>query len=341
MEKKISIIIPCYNVERYIRRCLDSLLCQTIGLACLELICVNDASTDNTLSILLEYEAAYPDNFIIINFEENRKQGAARNAALTYASGDYIGYVDSDDYVEPDMFETLYQAIVAHDCDFVECHWNIVNDTAKRKEAGNIGVPGFVDLSVYENRMDYIAISIGMTALWNKLFKKSFLVENDIFCPEGLRYEDIFFCYLAYLYANRYYRVDAALYNYYQNEQGTVRTRHASYQFDKMDVMLFFFDVCSERGLYQKYPAEVEWMFLEKFYVYMLWEVFQEFPEQSYDFYCKLKNMVVTLLPHYKENPYQFLEANATDAFMLRLIEKDISADALEEIRCKLLQAFA
>ena len=91
MEKKISIIIPCYNVESYLDRCFESLKHQTLGFEQMELIFVNDASTDGTLDKLTALESQYPENIIVINFTENRRQGTARNVALEYASAPYIG----------------------------------------------------------------------------------------------------------------------------------------------------------------------------------------------------------------------------------------------------------
>lgn len=331
--EKISIIIPCYNVENYIGRCLDSLLAQTIGREHIELICVNDASADDTLSILLHYEKLYPDVIIVIRFDENRGQGAARNAALSYASGAYIGYVDADDFVKPDMLEKLYDALVDYDCDFVECRWETIDDAGMRQGWGKVGKPGLMDLNIYENRVEYIKVSLGMTAVWNKLYKKSFIIDNEIFFPEGLRYEDFFFCFLVYLYAGKYFRVDEALYYYYVNNTGTVRNRKAEYQFDKIDVMLFFWDVCKERELDKKFPDEVEWFFIEKFYVYMLWEVFTYFPERSWVYYKELKAVLTELVPNYKENKYIDWEQSNFDCIMLRLAAADLDESALMQMR--------
>jgi glycosyltransferase involved in cell wall biosynthesis len=89
MNKKISIIIPCYNVEKYIERCIDSLINQTMNLDQMEFIFVNDASTDRTLDILLKYEKKYSDSIMVINSEENLRQGGARNIGLSYTNGDY------------------------------------------------------------------------------------------------------------------------------------------------------------------------------------------------------------------------------------------------------------
>ena len=95
--KKISVIIPCYNAQAYIPRCLHSIFSQTIGMETLEIILVNDASTDHTLDILLQFENKFPDSVIVVNLEQNIRQGGARNVGLSYASGEYVAFLDADD----------------------------------------------------------------------------------------------------------------------------------------------------------------------------------------------------------------------------------------------------
>lgn len=321
MEKIISIIIPCYNVEAYLDRCFTSLKKQTLGFEKMELIFVNDASTDKTLEKLTAFEAQYPDNIIIINFTESRRQGTARNVALEYSSAPYIGYVDSDDWVEPAMFEKMISTIQTYDCDFVECRWDLAQDARHKSPVKKLGKPGYLDLKDRAARSEFIGTQIGLTALWNKVFQKSFLIENDIFCPEQIRYEDIFFCYLAFLYAKSYYRIDEVLYHYFVNPAGTVQRRSQEYQFDKMDIALGFLQACRDRGLMEKYKDDIEWMFLEKYYVYMLWEVFKEFPERSYACYLQMKETIHALVPDYKKNPYRTWESNEFDHVMLNLLD--------------------
>ena len=108
--KKVSVIIPCYNVEIFIDRAVTSMLKQTIGFDNIEVIMVNDCSTDNTLQKLKEYEAKYPDSIMLISLEQNVKQGAARNIAVQYATGEYVCYMDADDYLVPKALEKLYRA---------------------------------------------------------------------------------------------------------------------------------------------------------------------------------------------------------------------------------------
>ena len=100
---KVSILIPCYNVEKYIRQCLDSVVNQT--LKDIEIICINDGSTDSTLDILRKYENR--DNRIKVISKHNSGYGASMNIGLETAKGEYVGIVESDDFVEPNMFEKL------------------------------------------------------------------------------------------------------------------------------------------------------------------------------------------------------------------------------------------
>ena len=103
----LSIIVPCFNVEKYVARCIDSLINQTLDNTIYEIILVDDASTDHTWDKLCEIEKLYPDNVILVHCEENGRQGKARNIGMTYATSDYVGFVDSDDWVEPDMYEIM------------------------------------------------------------------------------------------------------------------------------------------------------------------------------------------------------------------------------------------
>lgn len=118
--KKISVIIPCYNVENYLDRCMETIVNQTIGIENLEVILVNDASTDGTLDKMKVWEDKYPEDIMLVTYEQNIRQGGARNVGMSYASCDYIGFVDSDDWIELDMYENLYRIAVEGDYDCVK-----------------------------------------------------------------------------------------------------------------------------------------------------------------------------------------------------------------------------
>lgn len=123
MKPLISVIIPCYNTAKYLPQCMASLEKQTIGLEKLQLIFVDDSSTDdgNTWEQILEFEKKHPNEVLALQLAENRCQGGAKNAGLEYAVADYIGFVDSDDWIELDMYQKLYECMIRHECDAVDC----------------------------------------------------------------------------------------------------------------------------------------------------------------------------------------------------------------------------
>mgnify|MGYP000411754809 FL=1 len=118
---KISVIIPCYNVQKYIMRCFDSIYSQTYGFENLELILIDDLSTDNTWSILESLQRKYPENVISLKMQKKGKCGGARNLGMDICTGKYITFVDADDYVHPDMLRVLYDRMTEDDYDVAQC----------------------------------------------------------------------------------------------------------------------------------------------------------------------------------------------------------------------------
>ena len=338
MEKKISIIIPCYNVEDRIDSCFDSLKNQTIGIENMEIIFVNDASTDGTLQKLTTYEQAYPESVVVIQFEENCKQGAARNVALQYATAPYIGYVDSDDFVEPDMFEQMVAAIEKEDCDFVECDWDFFSTTKTEFTPNSFphSKNGYLNFSKKEIKESYLVEQLFFTSMWTKVFKKSFLLEYNIFCLEGLRYEDMYFCYFAILYTKKYYYIPKRFYHYYLNPQGTVQQRKIDQQLDMMDVAMAFLQDARRTDLYNQYKDIIDWMFLEKYYIYMLWDIWDMAKDQAYDCYIQMREVISQMVPDYGSNPFRKLESNRLDDFLLKLLDYSLSQDDFEDLMKKL-----
>lgn len=118
---KISVIIPCYNVQKYIMRCFDSIYSQTYGFENLEVILIDDLSTDNTWSILESLQRQYPENVISLKIQKKGKCGGARNLGMDICTGKYITFVDADDYVHPDMLRVLYDRMTEDDYDVAQC----------------------------------------------------------------------------------------------------------------------------------------------------------------------------------------------------------------------------
>lgn len=331
--KLISIIIPCYNVEQYINRCFESISKQTIGLDGIEIIFVNDASTDKTLEYLLSIEKQYEENVLVVNFEENRKQGAARNVGMSYATGKYIAFVDADDFIEPEMFEYMIKKIEQYDCDFVQCRYDFVGNFMKQMISKPWDREWCANLEDNNQRKQFMIERMNLVSVCDKVYKRDFLINNDIFFIEGLRCEDIFFSHLVFVYAKSSYCTNEVFYHYWYNERSTMRQTTNTYQLDKIDVSEAFLSVCIQRGLMNTRKEEVEWLFLKNYYIYMLWEVFHVFPERSYELYCKLKKNIKDWIPDYKNHPYRFLEGFEFENIMLKLLDFDMNEQDFEKIR--------
>ena len=148
MNKKISVIVPAYNVEKYLRRCLDSLVYQTYPH--LEILVIDDGSTDGTRGIIEEYVSRFAGK-VFLYAQENAGQAAARNNGISYATGDYIGFVDADDFVSPRMYEYLVQEAEEKDCDLVTCGYYGCDDETGEIQVYQAGCRGEFDQSIFEN----------------------------------------------------------------------------------------------------------------------------------------------------------------------------------------------
>ncbi len=209
-EPKVSVVLPVYNVAAYLPKCLDSLLNQTLKE--IEIICVNDCSPDNSLEILKQYAAK--DNRIKIIDQTNTGPGVARNNGIKAATGEYVGFVDPDDWAEPEMFAKMYTAAIEQNADIVECGVKIYNEkSGKTKEK-----QGFAAVAANKGfcAADYPEyVFEGITSGWNKLCRRAFLLENDIYYSDGRAAEDHYFSIAARLKAKTAVCLPDALYNYF------------------------------------------------------------------------------------------------------------------------------
>lgn len=210
----VSVIVPVYNVEQYLEKCLDSLVNQT--LADIEIIVVNDGSTDKSADIIRSYQSRY-SNIVVVE-KQNGGLSSARNAGMDCAKGEYIGFVDADDYVEHDMFRLLYDATQANSADVAICGYyrNDIHNNIEKVPALNIDVP-------YNRRhdSDYYIFDLSPYA-WNKIFSRDMIVSSGIRFPEGRVYEDIPTVFPWLSKANLITVVDTPLYHYAINRNGSI-----------------------------------------------------------------------------------------------------------------------
>ena len=212
---KVSIIVPVYNVEKYLKRCLDSLVMQTLD--GIEIICINDGSTDKSLEILNEYGTS----ITIIN-QENAGLSCARNAGLQIAQGEYIGFVDSDDWVDLDFFEKLYKAAKKHDADVA------VAGILRLHKFGKKYHLRFKDEIVTNdvNKKFELCEVPDKWYVWNKIYKKETLLNNSIKFVENLIFEDCIFTPQALHKLNTLVTVPNTYYYYWRHANSTVTLKN-------------------------------------------------------------------------------------------------------------------
>ncbi len=217
----LSVIIPVYNVEDYLNECLDSVINQT--LEDIEIICIDDGSTDNSPNILKEYQKK--DSRIKIITKENGGQATARNLGIKEAQGEYIAFVDSDDFIEPTMFEKLYTKAKDNNLDIAMCKIATYDNQTKEIKDNvwyyMLGVFRDFEKDIFNHKdTKEFTCHIAVTP-YNKIYKTTLLKENNILFPEGLIFEDEKFFYDTYLRAKRVSIVDEFLYYYRINRKGS------------------------------------------------------------------------------------------------------------------------
>ena len=225
---KLSIIIPVYNVEKYLKQCLDSVLVQIQE--GIELIIVNDGSTDSSYNICKLYEEKY--DFIRIINKKNEGVSKARNVALEKAKGEWVMFLDADDMLQKNSLVSLNKC--EYDADIVICNYAKEHvDNKEREKSGNLlpkdlMMKGILNIPSYVNSIkeyNYSIDGISNWTCWGKLFKTQIIRDNNIMFPESITHgEDLIFCYQFYAHASKVYYDSTCLYYYRTNNQSVSRT---------------------------------------------------------------------------------------------------------------------
>lgn len=195
MTVKLSIIVPCYKVERYLPRCLDSLVNQTLD--DIEAICINDGSPDNCLAILKRYKKSYPDKIVIVD-KQNEGVWNGRRDGIKIARGEYIGFLDSDDYALPTFAEELYQTAKKYDADIAVCGFNRVDVETEALLTEEMTKPRN-NFRISDDPGRLLELN---GAPWNKVFRSSLLKNLPDLDHKPAILDDLIFHLIAYIFAN-------------------------------------------------------------------------------------------------------------------------------------------
>lgn len=290
---KLSIIVPVYGVEKYIDKCLNSLVKQSLKE--IEIIVVNDGTKDNSQKIIDKYVKKYPDK-IKSYIKENGGQGSARNYGLEKANGEYIGYVDSDDFVEKDMYKKLYNKAKENNYDIVVCgNYNVSEDYQNKN----------IDTFINNYNTDLENIFFGKMAVWNKIYKRDILIKNKLEFKEKVWYEDLAFTLKAIMNSNTFAFIDEPLYDYLIREGSTMNNSNVQ---RNLEILEAFDDILSyiKHNKKEEYFDKVEFLAIDHIYISAIVRILKANADN------KIKKETVNELicymnknfPNYKNNKY-------------------------------------
>lgn len=221
MSVKLSIIVPVYNLESCISKCLDTLINQTIEDK--EIIVINDASKDNSGKIINNYSNQYGSLIKFIDLKENVGPGQVRNIGIESSNGRYIAFVDGDDFVDIDMYKILYDTAERYKSDIVSCSYERIKPDQKNTETRSKEVINLKELSSMEAVKGLLIGSIDGFA-WNKLYKRSLFIQNNIKFPRDMYYEDMEVAIQAASKCNKFISIDNKFYYYVDQQNSIVNT---------------------------------------------------------------------------------------------------------------------
>ncbi len=245
----VSIIVPVYNVEQYIERCLKSLVEQTCSCN-YEIVIVNDGTKDNSMEIVRRFADEY--KFIKIIEQENGGLSSARNTGIANAIGEYIAFVDSDDFVSPDYIKLLYESAVKNDSDVVYSNYCNIMDESGRK-IGNFPKhkKGVFDAEkILKQTLQDITVR---SYVWNKLYRRRVFTDNDLEFPIGINFEDFVVMPQVFYHSERVSFIPQSLYNYVHREgsiTGSLCKKDIKNYLIAFSMLRGFME---EKGIYDKY----------------------------------------------------------------------------------------
>lgn len=299
---KLSIIVPVYNMaaEGKLAYCLNSLVSQTIK--DYEIIAVDDASTDNSLEILKDFERRFPDRFHAICSEVNRHQGGAKNIGLKLAKGDWIGFIDSDDWITPDMYERLIGKAEETGADLVGCDYSLVSEHSMK--VGQVVPNNKKEQCGLLNKEKRKSLILDGGSLVVKIFRRSMILDNKLWFPEDIFYEDNALGNSYLILARQFEYIEEPLYYYYQHSASTVHTISPKRCEDRMTAGRLMLREAKRHNFYEEFKPELEYSFTLLFYINTLFTYMAGVEKTKYSFVKAMGKEMKHTFPDFETNPY-------------------------------------
>ena len=334
---KLSVIVPVYNMaeDDKLKHCLDSLVGQTLPDGDIEIIAVDDASTDGSYDIMMDYEKNYPNRFIALKSPVNLHQGGAKNIGLGIAKGDFIGFIDADDWVVTDFYERLLEKAIDTGADMVGCDYSLVSEYTFTP--GQIVHNNSKEQTGIMNEEKYRKLILDTGSLVVKIYKRSIVVEDykapdnpqrdEVFknrlhiFPENIFYEDNAVSNTWMLRVSHFEYIKEPLYFYYQHESSTVHTISRKNLEDRLTSGRLIISEAKEKGYLDKYRQEIEFMYTSLFYVNTL---FSAMPRRMhvkgcYKFTGNLAHEMKMSFPDFQKNPYYIQRIHPEEKKLIKI----------------------
>ncbi len=349
MSKRLSVIVPVYNMaaDDKLKWCLDSLVHQTLPDEDIEIIAVDDASTDNSFALMKEYEQQYPGRFIAVHSPVNHHQGGAKNIGLTIAGGEWIGFIDADDWVTADYYEVLLKKADETGADMVGCDYNLVN--SHTMEVGQVVHNNTFEQTGVMDKEKYRKLLLDTGSLVVKIYKRELVFgeldpaiqganamgsgsasdswQQEVYekrvhiFPEDIFYEDNAISNTWMLRSKHFEYIQEPLYYYYQHDASTVHTISKKNLEDRMVAGRMILEQAHKYGYFEDYKEEIEFMYIVLFYVNTLFSAMpiEQHIQDRYNFCRQLGEEMKATFPEFEKNKYYQERVHAEEKKLIHM----------------------
>lgn len=314
---KLSIIVPVYNMaaDNKLEYCLDSLVGQTV--ADYEIIAVDDCSTDESWEILRAYEERFPEKFHAVHLAENLHQGGAKNVGLKMAQGEWIGFIDSDDWITPDMYERLIDMAQAAGADLAGCDYCLTSEHSMK--VGQIVPNNKKEQAGVLNDEKRRSLILDGGSLVVKIFRRSMILKYELWFPEHIFYEDNALGNSYLILAEHFVYLEEPLYYYYQHESSTVHTISEKRCEDRCEAGRLMLKEAERHDFLDRYRPELEYSFTLLFYVNTLFSYMAGVKRTKYGFVKKLGEEMRCTFPDFQGNAYYCERTGEEEKKLIRM----------------------
>lgn len=317
---KLSIIVPVYNMVAggKLEYCLDSLLGQSIQ--DYEIIAVDDASTDESWQMLERYHRQYPDKLVIHSLPENVRQGGAKNKGISLSKGEFLGFVDSDDWVTPDCYEKLLKKAEETGADVVGCDFAYVYEHTMEPAKW---VPCNLPEQVGELEHDKMAsMLLNPGGLVSKIYKRELFFCAPFAFPERMFYEDNATGIELLRRAKHFEYVQEPMYFYYQHAASTVHEINMNKLNDRLEAMRIMYRYAKEGGYLEEFYPELEYKFVNLFYQNTLFSHMQCSKRTNFKFVRNMGREMKEYFPDFQSNTYYVERVHPEEKKMMKLQQR-------------------